>query len=153
MSLVVGLAGLAAWIGGTGKVPPVPAASEQECLVLIDLDAFSCGLCLESLLAFCRAVPAAVQESRLRGILLLRPSAAGASSADPARIARKKWEGFRRANGIRFPALCDEARAFARPEKAGALVLVLDGPGSAVRSYPLPLKPAELADILRILGQ
>jgi hypothetical protein len=140
----------------TGASPPRPAAEPArggECLVLIDLDAFHCGLCLEALLSFCRAIPAARQEAQVRAVLLLRPPSAGVSDSDLVRIALKKWEGFRRANGIRIPVLCDEGRAFRIPEKSGASVILLDGPGRAARTLPLPLKPKELAEVIRFLGQ
>jgi len=133
--------------------PPPDPERGGECLVLIDLDAFYCGLCLEALLAFCRAIPAALQESRVRGILIHRPPSAGLSGAEILRIARKKWDGLRRAHGIRFPVLADEARIFQRPEKAGASVVLLDVPGGAVRTFLLPLKPAEVAEVLRFLRQ
>jgi hypothetical protein len=150
---------LAVWAGlfaaPTGAAPAAPAGWEKggECLVLIDLDAFYCGLCLEALLSFCRAVPAAVQESRVRAVLLLRPASAAVSDADLVRIALKKWDGFRRANGIRFPVLCDEGRAFRLPDNAASAVLLLDGAGRTVRTLPLPLKPKELAGVLRFLAQ
>jgi hypothetical protein len=144
---------LAPGLPGAAFVRPPGSERAGECLVLVDLDAFYCGLCLEALLSFCRAVPAALQESRVRAVLLLRPSSAGVPGSDLARIARKKWDGFRRANGILFPALCDEGRAFARPEKTGTSVLLFDGPAGAVKAFPLPLKPNELAEVLRFLGQ
>ncbi len=131
---------------------PVPARA-GECLVLIDVEAFYCGLCLEALLAFCRAVPAANQETRIRGVLLNQPASGGRTDAELARIGRKKWEGFRRANGIRFPVLADERGIFRRPEKAGASVVLFDVPGGAIRTFDLPLKPNELAEVLRFLGQ
>ena len=134
-------------------VPPLEPEKGGECLVLIDLDAFYCGLCLEALLSFCRALPASLQETRVRGILLHRPAAAGLTDADLVRIARKKWEGFRRANDIRFPILSDEARIFMRPENSGASVVLLDVPRGEVRMLFLPLKPKELAEVLRFLGQ
>ena len=149
----VAAAVLAAVVAGASAPRPAAPARGGECLVLIDLDAFHCGLCLESLLAFCRAVPAACQETQVRAVLLLRPPSAGVSDADLVRIALKKWEGFRRANGIRIPVLCDGGRAFRPPEKSGASVILLDGPGRAARTLPLPLQPKELADVLRFLGQ
>ncbi len=124
-----------------------------ECLVLIDLDAFYCGLCLEALLSFCRAVPSAIQESQMRGILLGRPASSGRTDDDLARIARRKWDGFRRANDIRFPVLSDAGRVFRLSGKAGVAVVLLDDPGRAIRCYPLPLRKNELAAVLRFLGQ
>ena len=155
-AIAAGLASALLFIAPAETAGPArPRGPERggECLVLIDLDAFYCGLCLEALLAFCRAVPASLQETHVRGILLHRPAPAGRADADLVRIARKKWEGFRRANGIRFPILSDEARIFARPEKAGASVVLLDVPGGAVKTFFLPLKPNELAEVLRFLGQ
>lgn len=143
----------AAAIAGAAAAPTAGPERGGECLVLIDLDAFHCGLCLEALLSFCRAIPAACQEAQVRAVLLLRPPSAGVSDADCVRIALKKWEGFRRANGIRIPVLCDEGRAFRLPEKSGASVMLFDGPGRAARTLPLPLKPKELAEVMRFLGQ
>jgi hypothetical protein len=135
---------------GAPAVPPPVRGG--ECWVLIDLDAFYCGLCLDALTAFCRAVPSVLQEERLRGILLLRPPSASGSDAVQLRIALKKWDGFRKANDIRFPVFCDEGRLFAARENGGRIVL-LDPAGRVLRGFGLPLKPKELAQVLSFLGQ
>jgi hypothetical protein len=100
---------LASWYAGTAMTPgPPPAADEKAaCWVLADMDSFFCGPCLEHLLAFFRAVPARVQEDRVRGILVF---GAGRTAEDTRRrgeIVRTKWRGFSRANGIRVPASVD----------------------------------------------
>jgi len=138
--------------GPSASVPPGPVRA-GECLVLIDTDSFYCGLCLDGLLAFCRAIPPSRQEERVRAILLLRRSLRGAPDGAEARIALKKWDGFRRANGIRFPAFCDESRVFPDAGEAGGRILIFDRSAGALRTFRLPLKAAELAEVLSYLRQ
>jgi hypothetical protein len=153
-AFVAGAASLCVFAAAARGASPRPVGERGgECWVLLDLDAFSCGLCLESLLAFCRAIPAGLQETRVRGVLLLRPPSPNVSDASLVGIALRKWEGFRRANDIRFPVYCDQDRAIRGPGKAGVAVMLLDGPGRSLRTLPFPLKPKQLAEVLRFLGQ
>jgi hypothetical protein len=119
--------------------------------VLVDVESFFCGACLEPLLEFCRAVPARVQEERLRGILVFGSGPPGGDAELRARIVKAKWAGFSRANDIRFPALADADRALRGTLKTGAGILIFGEETGTVRWYPLPLSKERLEEVLRIL--
>jgi len=138
--------------GRPGAMHPAPADGPKSMgLVLVDVESFFCGACLEPLLEFCRAIPVRVQEDRLRGILVF---GAGPSSEDVeirARIVAAKWQGFSKANGIRFPAFADADRAFRGTLKTGAAILIFAERTRTVRWYPFPLSKPRLEEVLRIL--
>ncbi len=142
----------AARCGRPGAPRPSPAAGPKSMgWILVDVESFFCGACLDPLLEFCRAVPARVQEDRLRAILVF---GAGPSSEDAeirARIVKTKWQGFSQANGIRFPALADADRVFRGTLKTGAGILIFAEEARTVRWYPLPLSKERLEEVLRIL--
>ena len=131
--------------------PSSPAASKIRGWVLVDVESFFCGACLEPLLEFCRAVPARIQEERLRAILVFGSGPSSGDAESRARIIQTKWQGFSRANDIRFPALADMDRAFKETLKAGAGLLIFAEETRAVRWYPLPLSKPRLEDVLRVL--
>jgi hypothetical protein len=137
----------------SAEVGVQPPASEQRssCWVLVDMDSFFCGACLDHLLEFSRAVPARVQEERVRGILVFGGSAGPEETRRRAEVVRTKWQGFSRANDIRFPAAVDADMAFSGLLKAGIGVLVFDARAGAVRRYPLPVPRGRLEEIMRIL--
>ena len=135
---------------GTTRFAPADGPKSMG-LVLVDVESFFCGACLDPLLEFCRAIPVRVQEDRLRGILVF---GAGPSSEDAeirARIVATKWQGFSKANGIRFPALADTDRAFREMLKTGAAILIFAERTRTVRWFPLPLSKDRLEEVLRIL--
>lgn len=144
------LAGLSAGIFAlpTGEVRP-PGA----CWVLIDFDSFSCGLCLDALLDFCRALPVRVQEKHVRGILTYRPGTTEGRTGIQAGIVRKKWDGFRKANDIRFPAFLDESQYFAGCVRNGGGVLLFDERTRVLKTFFFPLKKSQLEEVLDFLGQ
>jgi len=136
---------------GAPSAASPPAAERSSCWVLVDMDSFFCGSCLEHLLAFSRAVPARIQEDRVRGILILGAPGSPEAAGRRGQIVRAKWQGFSRANDIRFPAAVDADGAFAGPLKAGFGVLVFDARSAAVRGYPWPVPRGGIEEILRIL--
>jgi len=142
----------AARCGRPGAPRPSSAAGPKSMgWVLVDVESFFCGACLEPLLEFCRAVPARIQEDRLRGILVF---GAGSSSEDAgirSQIVKAKWRGFSQANDIRFPALADADRVFRGTLKTGAGLLFFAEETRTVRWYPLPLSKPRLEEVLRIL--
>lgn len=143
---------LASWYAGTALIPHSPAAQPKAaCWVLADMDSFFCGPCLEHLLAFFRAVPARIQEDRVRGILVFGAGRTAEDTRRRAEVVRTKWRGFSQANGIRVPASVDADGAFAGLAKAGVGVLVFDPKAGAVRRFPLPVPARALEEIVRIL--
>jgi len=137
---------------GVGGGVPSPAPEQRSsCWVLVDMDSFFCGSCLDHLLGFSRAVPARVQEERVRGILIFGGSDSPEEARRRAQIVRTKWQGFSRVHDIRFPAAVDADRTFAGLLKAGVGVLVFDARAGAVRRYPLPVPRGRLEEIMRIL--
>lgn len=146
---------LTSWCGGAASTsaPATQAAAvpKAACWVLVDMDSFFCGPCLEHLLAFARAVPARVQDDRVRGILVFNPGRAPDDARRRAEVVRTKWQGFSLANGIRFPASIDADGAFAALAKAGVGVLVFDPAAGVVRRFPLPVPARALEEIVRIL--
>jgi hypothetical protein len=130
---------------------PVARGAGDTCWVLMDFDGFSCGLCLDALVDFCRALPPSVQERRVRGILAYRAPQGKEAAIRQAGIVAKKWSGFRKANDIRFPVFIDAGRLFASGLGSGPAVLLFDENAGTLRMYPLPLHPAQLENILAIL--
>ena len=137
--------------GAEAGVPSLTSEQRSSCWVLVDMDSFFCGSCLDHLLGFSRAVPARVQEERVRGILVFGGSDSPEATRRRAQVVRTKWQGFSRANDIRFPAAVDVDRTFAGLLKAGVGVLVFDARAGAVRRYPLPIPRGGLEEIMRIL--
>ena len=130
---------------------PVARGAGNACWVLMDFDAFSCGLCLDALVDFCRALPQTVQERCVRGILACRAPQGKEAAARQAGIIAKKWNGFRKANDIRFPVFIDAGHLFAAGLGSGPAVLLFDENAGTIRLYPLPLRQAQLEDVLAIL--
>jgi len=120
-------------------------------LVLIDTDALACSPCLEPLQALCRAVPPEVQGKRLRGVLTYRDG----EKPDPrrARVARTRWTGYSRANGIIFPASVDEVHAFNRLSEEGTTILLFDEAAGCVRCWIAPFKPEALRELAEFLSE
>jgi hypothetical protein len=128
------------------------AAPRYQCWLLIDFDAASCSLCLEPLLAFCRALPAAVQEGRIMGIVVYGAPADPKEAGRKRKIMEAKWDGFQRAHGFRFPAVLDDGPVFRRwLDKGAARVLFFDGTARAVREFELPLPPGRFDEMLSLL--
>jgi hypothetical protein len=116
----------------------------------MDIEAFYCGPCLEPLLALCRALPARVQEERVRGILVY--GAAGREHSElRSLIVLKKWQGFRKAHDIRFSAVADTGPFFRGFLRDGIVILVVHEARSVLASYALPLKPGQLEEIVEAL--
>lgn len=143
--------------GLLSAVPPneirteTAARSRSCCWILMDIESFYCAPCLEPLLALCRALPARVQEERVRGILVYG-SSGGERSELRSRIVLKKWLGFRKAHDILFPAVADTGPFFRGFLKDGIVVLLVHEERSVLASYPLPLKSGQLEEIVEILS-
>jgi hypothetical protein len=128
------------------------AGPRYQCWLLIDFDAASCSLCLEPLLAFCRSLPAAVQEGRILGIVVYSAPADPKDAGHRRKIMEAKWDGFQRAHGFRFPSVLDDGPVFRRwLDKGAARVLFFDGPARAVREFELPLPPGRFDEMLSLL--
>jgi hypothetical protein len=134
-----------------GGAVSAAAGGGNTAWVLIDFDSFSCGVCLEALVGFARAVPQLIQEKCVRGILVRRSQGSGESAIREAGILAKKWNGFRKANDIRFPVFIDGGRFLANDLAAGPAVLLFDESAGTLRAYPLPLRPGQLEEVLAIL--
>ncbi len=133
----------------TARPAAADALSERGgrfALVLIDADGLVCSPCLEPLQALCRAVPSAVQEKRLIGVLTYRDG----EKPDPrrAQIARTRWTGYSQANGILFPATVDTAHTFNRLSEEATTILLFDDSTGCVRRWSAPFDP----DVLRKLA-
>lgn len=139
------LAGMFGAIGFAADGGVMPFA-----LVLIDTDALACSPCLEPLQALCRAVPPEIQEKRLRGVLTYRDG----EKPDPrrARIARTRWTGYSRANGIHFPVSVDEVHAFNRLGEEGTTILLFDEAAGCIRRWNAPFKPDALRELTEFLS-
>jgi hypothetical protein len=147
-------AAFAAAAGAADETAGIPASALEQrssCWVLVDMDSFFCGTCLDHLLAFSRAVPARVQEERVRGILVFGGAATPEETRRKAQVVQTKWQGFSRASGIRFPASVDADMAFSGLLKAGVGLLVFDARAQTVRRFPLPVPRGGLEEILKIL--
>jgi hypothetical protein len=132
--------------------PSSAAGMDRSCCwVLMDIESFYCAPCLEPLLALCRALPARVQEERIRGILVYG-SSGGERSELRSRIVMKKWQGFRKAHDIRFPAVMDTGPFFRGFLKEGIVVLLVHEERSVLACYTLPLKSGQLEEIVEILS-
>jgi len=128
------------------------AAPRYQCWILIDFDAVFCAPCLEPLIAFCRALPAAVQDGRVLGIVVYGAPASPGEEGRRRKIVEAKWDGFHKAHGFRFPAILDDGPVFRRwLDKGAAKVLFFDGPSRAVREFDLPLRPERFDEMLSLL--
>jgi hypothetical protein len=149
--LSIALAGMTLMISAEAAPPGLQSedARGASCWILIDLDGFSCGLCLEALLAFCRAIPEELQERGVRGILAFRAPQGKDAAARQTGILTKKWNGFRKANDIRFPAFVDVGGVFAG--QPAASVFLFDESAGTLRAFPLPLRQGQLEIVLAVL--
>jgi hypothetical protein len=138
-----GIIAAAAAIAGAEPIDVSGMPQSRFALVLIDVDGLACGPCLASLQEFCRAVPPAIQEERVIGVLTYRTG----NKADPklGRIARTKWAGYSRANGIRFPAAVDESQSFNRLSEAGTTILLFDPRTGEMKRRTAPFTPGAIA--------
>jgi len=135
-----------------GAWPETAAGMERSCCwVLMDIESFYCGPCLEPLLAFCRALPSRVQEDRVRGILVYDAAGGNEHSKLRSRIVLKKWQGFRKAHDIRFPAVADAGPFFRDFLKDGIVILLVHEARSVLVTYALPLKSGQLDEIVDCL--
>jgi hypothetical protein len=131
---------------------PGAAALRMQCWIVIDFDAVICASCFEPVLAFCRVLPAAVQEDRVLGIVVFKPLGTPLETARRRRIVQTQWDGLHKANGFRFPVVLDDGPRFRRWLESGAAkVLCFDGSARALREYDLPLRPAALDEFLSLL--
>ncbi len=128
--------------------PLSSGANRNFCWVIMDIESFFCSPCLQPLLDFCRALPAVVQEERVRGILVSHAPGAGDRDGRRRLIVQKKWLGFRLANDIRFSAVMDDSRFFSGFSKAGFLILLFDEDAQSLKCYPLPIGPAQIGEII-----
>ncbi len=118
-------------------------------IVLIDADSLACSPCGAALMEFCRAVPPDVQEDRVVGVLTFR------EGVEPdlrrARIARTRWNGYSRANDIRFPVTVDETHALDRLSEEGTTVLLFDISTGNLKRWTAPFSPGALQEMTRYL--
>ena len=132
--------------------PETAAGTDRSCCwVIMDIESFYCAPCLEPLLDLCRALPARVQEERVRGILVYG-SSGGERSELRSRIVLKKWQGFRKAHDIRFSAVADAESFFRGFLKDGIVILLFQEERSVLAFYMLPLKSGQLEEIVEILS-
>jgi len=119
-------------------------------VVCLDADLLACSPCGASLLEFNRTVPPDILEERVVGVLSFREDAA---VPDPrkARLARTRWTGYCRANGIRFRAAVDETHALDRLSERGMTILLFDAGAGILRRWTAPFEPGVLEDIIRFL--
>ncbi len=129
---------------GGGVIP-----AGRFALVFIDTDALACSPCLVSFEALCRAVPPAVQEERMLGVLTYHEGTAADSRR--ARIARTRWTGYSRAAGIRFPAIVDAPRAFDGWNLNRSSVILFDLAGGELKRYGPALTPRDIEEIAAFL--
>jgi hypothetical protein len=123
-----------------------------RCWLLIDFDAVSCSLCREPLLDFCRALPAVVQEERVLAVVVFAAASDPEAADRRRRVVAAQWEGFRRAHGLRFPAVLDDGPVFRRwLENGAARILLFDGRARVVREIGLPAPPGRLDEALALL--
>ena len=136
---------------GKDRPEAIAGTDRSCCWVLLDIEAFYCAPCLEPFLDLCRALPAGVQEERVRGILVYAAAAGGESAELRSRIVLKKWQGFRKAHDIRFSAVADKEPFFRKYLKDGIIILLVDEARSVFASYTLPLKPGQLEEIVEAM--
>jgi hypothetical protein len=128
------------------------APLRYQCWIIIDFDAVFCAACLDPLLAFCRALPATVQEGRVLGIVVYGPPADPQDEDHKRKIMEAKWDGFHKVHGFRFPAVLDDGPIFRRwLDKGAARVLFFDGPARIVREFELPLRADRFDEMLSLL--
>ena len=123
-----------------------------RCWLVIDFDAISCPACLDQILSFCRALPAEVLEERVMGIVVFGRALTAEEGARRRRIAEIKWDGIRRANGLRFPSVLDDGPVVRSWLNRGAAKIVcFDGKARMLREYDLPLVQRRFDELLAIL--
>lgn len=119
-------------------------------LILINTDNLACSPCLESLKTICRALPPDVQEKRIIGILTYRDG----DKPDPrrGRIARTRWTGYSRANGILFPVCVDTAHVFNGLSEEGPTILLFDEAAGCIRRWNTAFHPDTLRELAGFLS-
>ena len=128
------------------------ASPRCQCWIIIDFDAVFCAPCLDPLIAFCRALPAAVQDGRVLGIVVHSSPADPDAAMRRRKIVAAKWDGFHKAQGFRFPAVLDDGPIFRRwLSKGAAKVLLFDGSARTVREFDLPLRADRFDELLSLL--
>lgn len=132
---------------GRGASSAAPERGRSACWILMDIESFFCAPCLQPLLDFCRALPARVQEERVKGILAYGAPEGRERSERRMLIVRKKWQGFKSANGLRFSAVVDSGHFFQGILTAAVVVLLFDEERQMLKKYSLPLRPGQLEEI------
>jgi hypothetical protein len=136
---------------GSASLSVAPNAVGIRCWIVLDLDSLSCSPCLEPLLDFRRVLPERVQEERIMAVLVTGRSSGDETGRRRATIARKKWQGYSKANGIRFAGVVDEAGFFRAPLQAAAVLLLFDRENGRLKAYPFPLRPGQIDEIMAVL--
>jgi hypothetical protein len=155
VAVVVLLAALAGALA-IGRVRPGSAGAARPgrpALVLVDVDGLACSPCQEPLLQLARSLPAAVQEERMIGVLLLPRGAGRANDERNAAIALARWKGFGRVNGVKFPAVVDGTHSFGLPEGSILAILVFDEESGRMLSFAPPFGPETIGRLARRLAR
>ena len=94
-----------------------------------------------------------IQEEQVLGVLV--DGGAGGASKPELRpfILLKKWEGLRRAYGIRIPAVIDADDIFGGRLNGGVVVLLVHEARSVLTAFSLPLKPGQMDEIIGLLAE
>ncbi len=123
-----------------------------RCWILLDFDAAVCASCIRPALDCLAALPEALQEERLLGVIVFAGPTEPIAAASRRKIVEKQWDALARASRLRMPVVFD-----AGPLWRGilgdriAVALGFDPGTRSLRRFPLPLQGEELDAFLALL--
>ncbi len=151
MSLVlVALIIVLSFFGGGSQENLQSVFSEDKFILIVELSALNCPLCLQSLTEFIVMINAFKLEQDVLGVLVMSKEGDDPISEKQMRIAEKKLRGFIKGNAIQFPFFLDKSGVFnVLDQDATALLILFDREESEIKKYTFPLTGAQIQGFLR----
>lgn len=148
-SLVVLIGLLLVYEGGTYEESQ-SFLSANRFILIVDLGALNCPLCVQSLTEFIGTANAFKLEKDVLGVLVLGREENDSISETKIKIAEKKLRGFIKGNNVQFPFFLDRIGVFnlLKPD-ATAVLILFDSEESEIRKYTFPLTSAQIQEMIR----
>ena len=151
MSMVIIVSiGLVFIYGGRIHENTWPDVSERKFILVMDLNALNCPLCIQSLTEFIVTINAFKLENDVLGVLVFSKKENDSDSEKQMRIAEKKLRGFIKGNGVQFPFFLDRSGVFSvlKPD-ATAILILFNREKSEIKKYTFPLTSAQMGELYR----
>lgn len=116
-------------------------------LVIIDYKDFFCPLCLEPLMAFCRALHSYGQEELALGVFIYRNQEKEGNPDRLIRIVENQLRGFITGNNIKFPVILDKCHVFEKLNSEETDIILIDHSRKLIKKYKFPLTKKQINEI------